>query len=307
MYDALDAKYNLDSLYVQNNVAVASTLLGKTMTSTRQTQSPADKPPKRETGQIQPRYIWLRNRLLQELQSGKYPVGSLFPTEEQLATTYKVSRHTVREATRLLVQNGLISRRRSTGTVVTATQQHAPYVAALGTLQELMQYTYTTRLEVFRKEPVVIDEELANFFGVEPESNWLLLHSHRHRLNEVRPISYTLVYLRPEYAEIADHLKGNHPSIFNLHEQLFNKPVASVIQKIDADNLPAEAAKTMEICPSTPCLKMTRCYLDDTGRVISASINYYPPERFQLVTRWDRDSTNTNTYNANHTDRHAQP
>ena len=251
-------------------------------TSTRNGQPAVPISPK------QPRYIWLRDCLLKDIELGKYAVGSAFPTEEQLAAQYQVSRHTVREATRHLVQSGLISRRRSTGTVVTATQQHEPYVAALGTLQELMQYTYTTRLEVIGKEPVTLDEPLATLLGGELGSRWLLLHSHRHRLEDIRPISYTMVYLRPEFAEIAEHLKGKHPSIFKLHEILFNKPVASVIQKIDAALLPASAAQELGICPSTPTLKMTRSYLDNDGRVMSASINYYPPYRFQLVTRWDR-------------------
>jgi len=237
----------------------------------------------------QPRYIWLRDCLLEDIQKGRYPVGTAFPTEEQLASQYQVSRHTVREATRHLVQAGLISRRRSTGTVVTATQQHEPYVAALGSLQELMQYTHTTRLEIIKRESVTLDEPLARLLGGEIGTRWLLLHSQRHRLEEVRPISHTLVYLRPEYAGIADHLKGRHPSIFNLHEMLYSRPVASVIQKIDAALLPGDAANLMGICPSTPTLKMTRSYLDHESRVMSASINYYPPFRFQLVTRWDRD------------------
>lgn len=236
----------------------------------------------------QPRYVWLRDTLLKEIEQGKYAVGSPFPTEEQLASKYKVSRHTVREATRHLVQSGLISRRRSTGTIVTATEQHEPYVAALGTLQELMQYTNTTRLEIFRREPVTMDATLATLLGGEYGSRWLLLHGHRHRLEEIHPISYTKVYLRPEYGAIAEHLKGKHPSIFNLHETLFGKPVASVIQKIDAALLPDSAARDLGISPATPTLKMTRSYLDHDARVMSASINYYPPSRFQLVTRWDR-------------------
>lgn len=256
-------------------------------TRTRLTSAPAER-----SHQRQPRYLWLRDCLLKDIQQGVYAVGSPFPTEEQLANQYQVSRHTVREATRHLVQAGLISRRRSTGTIVTAVQQHAPYVAALGTLQELMQYTHTTRLEIIGRETVTLDEPLAELLGAEAGSSWLLLHSQRHQLEEIRPISHTLVYLRPEYAQIADHIKGKHPSIFNLHEMLYGRPVSSVIQKIDAALLPGNAAALMGISPSTPTLKMTRSYLDHENRVMSASINYYPPFRFQLVTRWDRsDST----------------
>jgi GntR family transcriptional regulator len=252
--------------------------------------SPADE----RADKFSPRYLWLHDCLLKDIQTGKYPVGSPFPTEEQLANDYQVSRHTVREATRGLVQSGLISRRRSTGTIVTATQQeNKPYVAALGSLKELMDYTYTTRLSLFGQEDVTVNEHLAKHLGCEPDSKWLMLHTHRHLLQKAEPISYTQVYLRPEYAQIAESLKGQHTSIFNLHATLFDTPVDSVIQRIEASRMPAVAARKLGLSPTAPTLRMTRIYLDAKERVMSASLNFYISERFELVTHWRRGHDNS--------------
>ncbi len=96
----------------------------------------------------QPRYAWLRERILKDITSGKYAVGSLLPPEKQLAETYGVSRHTVREATRKLADTGQISRQPGRGTVVCSVKEPSPYVAGLGTAEDLVAYTSATRLEV---------------------------------------------------------------------------------------------------------------------------------------------------------------
>lgn len=238
-------------------------------------------------GQKNPRYLWLHDCLLKDIELGKYPVGASFPTEEQIASTYKVSRHTVREATRRLAEKGLISRRRSTGTVVTAAQPtDKPYVAALGSMQELLTYTNSTRLQVFGQTTVTADPTLAQALGCEPESQWLMLKTCRKLLNDPQPISYTEVYLRPEFADIAKHLHGRHPSILELHSQLFYDPVHAVVQRIEAVKMPRKAAQALGVSQAAPALKMTRIYENEQGRVMSASLNFYLSERFELVTRW---------------------
>lgn len=242
-----------------------------------------------------PRYLWLHDCLLNDIRTGKYQVGSSFPTEEQIALAYGVSRHTVREATRRLAENGLISRRRSTGTTVTATQpSNEPYVAALGSMKELLAYTASTHLDVFGQKKVTADLSLVEALGCEPDSQWIMLKTFRKLLNDPQPISYTEVYLRPEFADIAKHLEGRHPSILELHSQLFDDPVQSIVQRIEATAMPRKASQALGLANRAPTLKMTRIYEDQLGRVMSASLNFYIAQRFKLVTRWNQATNDLN-------------
>ena len=240
-----------------------------------------------------PRYVWLHECLLRDIKSGKYPVGSLLPTEAQLGKTFGVSRHTVREATRKLVDSGLISRRPSIGTIVMASQPAAPYVAALGSLEALMKYTNTTRLEVLGQAHVKADAQLAQDLRCEVGSEWLELHTKRHLVGQDAPISFTKVYLRPEFAGIQNHLHGDHPSIYTLLDQLYGEEVASVLQHIEATLMPIEAAALLQLKAGSPALRMLRCYFDSNGRLLSASANLYVADRFQLVTSWSKASAET--------------
>jgi GntR family transcriptional regulator, hexuronate regulon transcriptional repressor len=63
-------------------------------------------------------YQDLARSLLEELASGRYPVGARLPAERELATTYSVSRPTVREAIIALEVQGLVEVKVGSGAYV---------------------------------------------------------------------------------------------------------------------------------------------------------------------------------------------
>ena len=63
-------------------------------------------------------YQDLARSLLEELSSGRFPVGARLPAERELAATYTVSRPTVREAMIALEVQGLVEVRVGSGAYV---------------------------------------------------------------------------------------------------------------------------------------------------------------------------------------------
>ena len=63
-------------------------------------------------------YHDLARSLMEELSSGRYPVGARLPAERELATTYNVSRPTVREAMIALEVQGLVEVKVGSGAYV---------------------------------------------------------------------------------------------------------------------------------------------------------------------------------------------
>jgi GntR family transcriptional regulator len=61
----------------------------------------------------------LRDELLEEITSSQLQPGTKLPSEGQLAKRFNVSRATVRDAVRALVEAGYVSRRRGSGSYVT--------------------------------------------------------------------------------------------------------------------------------------------------------------------------------------------
>lgn len=64
------------------------------------------------------KYRMVAQDIAQKIESGVYPGGSQLPLESELCEAYQVSRITIKKATDQLVQLGLITKRRGSGTFV---------------------------------------------------------------------------------------------------------------------------------------------------------------------------------------------
>jgi len=66
----------------------------------------------------------VRDSLISELRAGKWEAGEKLPNEDELAERFDVSRATVREAVRGLLEVGYLTRRHGLGTFVTGMPSH---------------------------------------------------------------------------------------------------------------------------------------------------------------------------------------
>lgn len=64
------------------------------------------------------KYQKVADDLLRQILDGSYAIGQVIPTEHQLCGIYQVSRHTVRQALRLLIQQGYLRAEKGSGTFV---------------------------------------------------------------------------------------------------------------------------------------------------------------------------------------------
>ncbi|RYY73004.1 MAG: GntR family transcriptional regulator, partial [Comamonadaceae bacterium] len=145
-----------------------------------------------------PRYQQLTQLLAREIREGRYPVGSLLPPEPQLCERFAVSRHTVREAVRLLCEQGLVSRHQGVGTRVRASHSEKRYVASLSSLRDLMEYAQQTRLKFLGSRWVNADESLAHLLRCKEGERWLELDTCRFPVEGGLPIVHMRILVRPQ-------------------------------------------------------------------------------------------------------------
>ena len=88
----------------------------------------------------QPKYLQVADTLRKEIAEGKFRDGQTLMTEEELRMRFNVSRQTVRQAIALLEDDGLVDRRRGSGTYV----RHGPRRRIQGTLHVGVVTTYIT-------------------------------------------------------------------------------------------------------------------------------------------------------------------
>src|SRR5690606_33019661 len=81
-----------------------------------------------------PLYIQVARTLQNRISVGEFPIGSLLPTEIELAKYYGVSRQTIRQAVQLLRQQRLVSAKKGVGTRVEARHPRQAYYFSLQSL-----------------------------------------------------------------------------------------------------------------------------------------------------------------------------
>ncbi|HNR23076.1 MAG TPA: GntR family transcriptional regulator, partial [Steroidobacteraceae bacterium] len=139
----------------------------------------------------QPRYRQLAEALIGDISRGRLRVGETLPGELELVERFKVSRHTVREALRMLDDLGLIDRQQGVGTVVRARQSSPSYVQAVRTPSELMRYPADSRLVVVASARVKANRSLARQLDVRTGSEWLKVSALRRLKSAPLPLNWT--------------------------------------------------------------------------------------------------------------------
>jgi GntR family transcriptional regulator len=86
-----------------------------------------------------PLYHQLAALLSGRISSGELSIGARLPSEPELSREHGIGRPTVRQATELLVQRGLIERRRGSGTYVRKAEQRVDLFSLAGTLSSFQK------------------------------------------------------------------------------------------------------------------------------------------------------------------------
>lgn len=80
-------------------------------------------------GKFYPRYQQIFDALKCEIVSGTFPAGSSLPTEAEIMERFSASRTTVRNALKLLHEEGMIQSRRGVGTIVCTQEMISTHIA----------------------------------------------------------------------------------------------------------------------------------------------------------------------------------
>lgn len=237
------------------------------------------------------RYAVVARDLMEGIASGKFPVGSLLPTEFELCDLYAVSRHTIRAAITQLQTQGMVSRRKKVGTRVEAISPKGGYSQSLATVSDLAHLAETQVRSIQQVTHFVADIALARRLGLEPGEHYFCVSSIRvDQQNALAPLCWTDVYALEQYASVIE-LAEQHPDqlIAALIEQKFGRHIEVVDQQVRAVLLSVEVARHLNAEPGSPGLKILRQYRDQDGNLMVASETIHPDDRFTLVTQLKRD------------------
>lgn len=236
--------------------------------------------PSAEIVATQPQYVLVAQTLMDDIRRGRYGVGELLPAETQLCTQFGVSRHTVREAMRLLIARGLVTRQRGIGTTVMAREPRAHYTQSTASLADLPQYVEETRLVTREVKDVLALGELSELLACPPGQRWLYARGCRYLGRSKDPIALTHIYVNAAYAGIQNLIGSPKVPVYSLIERLYGERVAEVKQRINAKVIEKEEARALNVASGSAGLVITRHYYTGSGRLLEVAVNLHPADRF---------------------------
>ena len=236
----------------------------------------ADKPGNKRSS----RYRDIATRLQTEIRLGKVAVGGLLPTETELMARHSASRQTVREALRILMDQGLIVRRAGLGSVVIAAEPPVLFTHSVKSLGEWLRYSNETYRDVVDSRDIVADRKLAALLKCEPGKSWFLIEAVRRSDQFAAPLGWTEIYVLRKFAGVvkrSDH--GRTP----VHEQvakMYGQTTEYAQMEIFVRGMPAAIAKALGVKTGSPALTVVRRYYGLREELFEVTITTHPEGRY---------------------------
>lgn len=228
-----------------------------------------------------PLYVRIARVLKEEIVSGAHMVGSLLPTEEALCERFSVSRYTVREALRLLREEGLVSSRKGAGTVVIPPRSSGADTHHVMSINDLLAFGADTRFAIESIRTVLIDGKLASRTGLQSGDEWLEVCGYRHAEGLDAPVCRAEYYINRAYAAVGRLLQRHSGPIFPLIEDMFGQSIVEVQQQISATLVSPALATGLKVKEGSAALEVRRTYKTSDGNIAQVTINTHPASRFQ--------------------------
>jgi GntR family transcriptional regulator len=241
--------------------------------------------PRSDAARPAPMYWTLAATVADQIRSGHYQVDQQLPTEGELQKQFNVSRHTVRQALRELQEQGYVYTQQGVGTRVRAVQPSFRFVHGSESIEDLLQFSIATRMQLLSHKVVVLDALMAEKLHGAAGESWLQLSLLRYVRGETQPIGFLYIFLRPEFAGIVPLIDSSTQAVFSLVEQHYGAMVAEMEQEITSVMVSAEIAALLHSDPAVHGLEVTRRYREERGRLTQVSIGFYPAGRFIHHTR----------------------
>ena len=238
-----------------------------------------------------PRYLQLAGELREAIMAGNYADGTQFPTETVLCKQYDVSRFTVREALKRLQAEGLIARKRGSGTTVQpAAARGGALHQPLSNVGEILQYARGSEVTYAATGRGPLPGIVAVQIEGSAAGEWSSFRGIRRLPDDEHPLAVTDAYFHESLVEATALLDLSAGTLFSQIERLSGVRIGKVTQDIQAVAADAPTSDALGIDADSPVLRILRCYYDPKGEIFEISVSHHPGDRFAYAMHIDVES-----------------
>jgi GntR family transcriptional regulator len=232
-----------------------------------------------------PIYVQIRETLRGEITSQVLKRGEKLPSEQELASQFKVSRMTIRESIEDLVDEGLLYRRHGVGTFVAYPHLQRDHTRLTSFFDKAENVGVQIRATLLNKEVLIAKTKIAQALDLPPGSKVIRIKTLRFADNVPLTVHDAYVpHILFDYI-LDENLEVQH--LWTLFEKRGYK-VKRAIQRLEAREATKDIAHLMKIKEGAPILFKERTVYADDGTPVEFTYCYNRGDIYSLTVALER-------------------
>ena len=228
-----------------------------------------------------PAYIRIQGAILKRIEAGQLKPGDAVESERLLAKNYGVSLMTARHALVSLEREGMVERRRGSGTFVAPPKIHFNKLMSFS--EQLAGRSLSSASRVVYLKIVDDEHEIAARLSL--PSNSRLLKLERIRMGADEPFALETCYLSADEFSGLSRLAVERGSLFSLLEREYGVEIAHADEEIDATLPDRTTARLLGIAAEQPLLRIRQTIYSTKGKPTVYVLGLYRADRHMLRIR----------------------
>lgn len=227
-----------------------------------------------------PLYYQVERDMRQRIEAGTWQAGQQIPSETELCALYEVSRITIRQAIRSLVDEGLITRTRGRGSFV-----HSPVIQAgarglTSFSDEMAALGMHAGARVLRLAREPASPELAERFHLVADDPLVVIH--RLRYADDLPIGIQTAYLPADRFPDLEHAELNGRSLYQHLAEQYGVVLAEAHETFSATSISGEYARLLQVPDGTCGFRVERLTYDPKQELFEFVASVMRGDRYQV-------------------------
>lgn len=221
-----------------------------------------------------PLYYQLKQQMLVMIEQGMLNENDMLPPENELCNSLDVSRPTIRQAFKELVDEGHLKRYKGRGTFVSKPKIEAHFLCKLESFNdEIRAKNMTPRTEVIALEKIDGPHEAEKHLKLPSGSS--LIYLSRIRLADGVPLVYVETYIPYDAFSSLMDVDFNEKSLYSTLEDLYGVRIRHVRREIEAVNARRKEAALLDIAFNKAISLVKTIGSIDSERSIEYSVARY--------------------------------
>lgn len=228
-----------------------------------------------------PAYRKIQVSILKRIEAGDLKPGDAVESERELAKQHRVSLMTARHALTVLEREGVVQRRRGSGTFVAPPKIHFNKLMGFTELMSGRNLSAASRVLSF----CVVDSEPAIAARMGVPDNTPLSKLARLRLGADQPFALETCYWSAQEFSRLTRASLARGSLFSILEHDYGIQLAHADEEVDATAAESTTAHLLQVPRGHPLLRMRQVIYSTQGKATLYVVGLYRSDRYNLTIR----------------------